>query len=203
MEFNFIGEENLIIELVLRFFFNFLMIFIIVQQIYYRIEKNKDYRLTLVVLNIVVFLVFYLLSKVEIGFDLAFGIFAIFSILRYRTSQVPVKEMTYMFIAIALGILNTINANVMGYLVILFANVAIVLSTFILEKTWKKTEFKKTVVYEKIENIKPENYETLIKDLELRTGLKILRAEVSDINFMQDSAQINIFFHQEPKNNEI
>jgi len=202
MEFNFIGEENLIIELVLRFFFNFLMIFIIVQQIYYRIEKNKDYRLTLVVLNIVVFLVFYLLSKVEIGFDLAFGIFAIFSILRYRTSQVPVKEMTYMFIAIALGILNTINANVMGYLVILFANVAIVLSTFILEKTWKKTEFKKTVVYEKIENIKPENYDTLIIDLESRTGLKILRAEVSDINFMQDSAQINIFYHQEPKNNE-
>jgi len=197
MIFNLFGQENLILELLIRFFFNIVMIYIVVQLIYFRLQKNEDYRFALLMLNIVVFFIFYLLSKVEIGFDMAFGIFAIFSVLRYRTSQVPVKEMTYIFIAIALGILNTINAETVGYLVILFANIATVAITFTIEKTWQKTEIKKSVNYEKIQNVRPENYQLLIDDLKNRTGLNIVRAEVSDINFMQDSAKINIFYHDE------
>jgi hypothetical protein len=142
-----------------------------------------------------------LLSSAKISIGFAFGVFAIFSILRYRTTTVPIKEMTYMFISLSVAIINSLTAGSISFAELLFPNIALISFAFVLEKTWVKNEYKREVLYEKIDLIKPENYDQLIEDLRERTGLKIHRAEVGKIDFLRDVAQIKIFYFEDEKVN--
>mgnify|MGYP002352725480 FL=1 len=125
----------------------------------------------------------------------AFGIFAIFSILRYRTITIPIKEMTYMFIAISIGVINAISNSYISIIITILINLTIITLAIILEKIWVKNEISKYVIYEKIENIKPENHKILIQDLKERTGLEIHRFVISEINFLRDVARIKVFYY--------
>ena len=101
---------------------------------------------------------------VNIGFG--FGLFAVFAILRYRTDPIPIKEMTYLFIVITLGVINALSKTEISYNTLFFTNFALVTLTYILEKNWqRKLLLRRSVLYEKIENIKPENHEKLLSDL--------------------------------------
>jgi hypothetical protein len=187
--------------LAFRFFFNLIVIYIIARLIYYKLRQNRDYLFTLFIFNLVVFFVCYLLSSAKISIGFAFGVFAIFSILRYRTTTVPIKEMTYMFISLSVAIINSLTAGSISFAELLFPNIALISFAFVLEKTWVKNEYKREVLYEKIDLIKPENYDQLIEDLRERTGLKIHRAEVGKIDFLRDVAQIKIFYFEDEKVN--
>ncbi len=188
-------------SLAFRFFFNLIVIYIIARLIYYKLRQNRDYLFTLFIFNLVVFFVCYLLSSAKISIGFAFGVFAIFSILRYRTTTVPIKEMTYMFISLSVAIINSLTAGSISFAELLFPNIALISFAFVLEKTWVKNEYKREVLYEKIDLIKPENYDQLIEDLRERTGLKIHRAEVGKIDFLRDVAQIKIFYFEDEKVN--
>jgi hypothetical protein len=131
--------------------------------------------------------------KLQLGF--AFGLFAIFGILRYRTEALAIKEMTYLFVVIAIAVINALANKKISMAELMFTNVAIVGVTYVLERKWLlRHETNKTIVYEKIELIKPENYELLVQDLEQRTGLKIIRVQIGKIDFLRDVAEIRIFF---------
>ncbi len=182
-------------EFFIRFGLNVLVILIIAKYIYFRIRRNKDYLFTLLMFNMIVFFICYFLSSIELSLGFAFGIFAIFSILRYRTETVPIKEMTYMFIAISIAIINAIASASVCLIEMIFTNTAIVGLTYILEKAWIRNEVKQMIIYEKIELIKPERQEELIKDIEERTGLKINRYEIGKIDFLRDTALINVFYY--------
>jgi hypothetical protein len=134
-------------------------------------------------------------AKISIGF--AFGIFAVFSILRYRTRPLPTKEMTYLFISISVAIINALSSNNLSYAELLLTNGVIIFFTIILEKVWIKNESRKTVIYEKIDLIKPENHDKLLKDLKERTGLNIHRFEIGRIDFLQDLARIRIYYYDQ------
>jgi len=182
-------------EFFIRFGLNVLVILIIAKYIYFRIRRNKDYLFTLLMFNMIVFFICYFLSSIELSLGFAFGIFAIFSILRYRTETVPIKEMTYMFIAISIAIINAIASASVCLIEMIFTNTAIVGLTYILEKAWIRNEVKQMIIYEKIELIKQERQEELIKDIEERTGLKINRYEIGKIDFLRDTALINVFYY--------
>ena len=187
-------------ELILRFSFNLVILFILVRVLYYPVAKRKDYLFSYILLGTAIFLLCYLLENVKLQLGLALGLFAIFGILRYRTSQIPIKEMTYLFIVICISVINALANKKVSYVELIFTNLVLLVITFSLEKLWLlKHESRKTIIYEKIDLIKPEKYQLLLKDLEERTGLKINRIEIGRIDFMRDAARVIIYYF-EPSN---
>jgi hypothetical protein len=185
-------------ELISRFILNFIIAFILIRVIYYPIHKRKDYLFTYFLFNILIFLICFLLNSVKLKLGFAFGLFAIFGILRYRTEQLPIKEMTYLFLIIAIAIINSLSDKKISFVELLFTNVAIVSSTYLLEKVWLlRHESRKSIIYEKIELIKPENHKALIEDLKERTGLNIHRVQIGKIDFLRDVVTIKIFYFED------
>lgn len=184
-------------ELVLRFLLNSAVIMILIRWLYYSATRRKDYLFTYILVSTVVFLLCFLLESVKLQLGFALGLFAIFGIIRYRTNAIPIKEMTYLFLIIGVSVINALTSTNATLADLVFANAAIVGITFGLEKLWLlRHESSKQIVYEKIELIKPENYELLVKDLEERTGIqKINRAEVGRIDFLKDTCEITIYYY--------
>ena len=126
---------------------------------------------------------------------MALGLFAIFGIIRYRTDAIPIKEMTYLFVVIGVSVINSLANKKMSYAEIMGANTIIITILVLIERYWAlKQEESKSIVYENIENIKPENYEILKSDLEKRTGLEINNVTIGDIDFLRDIAKVTIFY---------
>ncbi len=182
-------------ELILRFSFNLLVVFILVRLLYYPIAKRKDYLFTYILIGTIVFLLCFLLENVKLQLGMALGLFAVFGIIRYRTNPIAIKEMTYLFIIIGISVTNALANKKVSYAELLFTNFAVIAVTYGLEKVWLlKHESRKTIIYEKINLIKPGNYQLLLKDLEERTGLIINRVEVGRIDFLRDAARIRIYY---------
>jgi hypothetical protein len=178
-----------------RFLFNLFMLWLIVSKIYFPKHRNKDYYFTFYLFNILVFFVCLMLSDVKLEIGFAFGIFALFSILRYRTTTLPVKEMTYLFAVVTIGVINALSNKKVSYLELVFVNFAIIYALYYLDIKWfKKHPAVDMIVYEKIENIKPENRQKLMDDIAARTGWEVLHTEVSRVNFLNDSARITVYY---------
>lgn len=189
---------NDFLELVIRFSFNMIFIIIISRFMYYAITKRKDYLFTYILISTIVFLLCFLLSNVKMQIGFALGLFAIFGIIRYRTSQMPIKEMTYLFLIIGVSVINALANKKVSYAELLFTNIAILGVTYIVEKVWLlRHESHKQIRYDNIDLIKPEKYDELKADLEKRTGLTINRIEVGDINYLTDSARLQIYYYEQ------
>lgn len=185
------------IELILRFILNFLVVFIAIRFLYYKVRQRKDYLFTYILISTVIFLLCFLLENVKLELGFALGLFAIFGIIRYRTRQIPIKEMTYLFLVIGVSVINALANKKISYAELLITNALILLVTYGLERMMMlKHESKKSVVYEKIELIKPENRKELLQDLQERTGIKINRIEIGKIDFLRDTARINIYYYE-------
>ncbi|WP_119066294.1 DUF4956 domain-containing protein [Aggregatilinea lenta] len=183
------------VEILANFAINFAIVFVIVRLIYYPQQRDKHYVFTFFVFNTIVFFVMGLLNNSDISVGVGFGLFAIFSILRYRTDTIPIREMTYLFVLIALPVLNSILLGGEGYAEFAVANLATIGVLFVLEKGWGfEYEIRKTITYERIDMIRPENWPQLKADLEERTGLPIKRIEIGRLNFLRDTAQINVYY---------
>jgi len=184
------------LELIIRFSLNMAVILILVRWLYYSTTKRKDYLFTYILISSLIFLLCYLLASVKLQIGFALGLFAIFGIIRYRTSSIPIKEMTYLFLIIGVSIINSLADTKTSVSEVLFTNFAIITITFCLEKIWlQRPEMVKTIIYEKIDLIKPEKNQELIKDLQERTGIKnIKRVEVSKIDFLKDTCTIMMYY---------
>ena len=184
-------------ELLFRMIFNLLIVSYIVRYLYFNSTKNKDYLFTYLMISLTVFLLCFLLENVKLQLGFALGLFAIFGIIRYRTDPIPIKEMTYLFIVIGISIMNALANKKISYSELLFANLSILTLTYVLERIWLlKRESRKNITYEKIELIVPEKRKELIADLVNRTGLDINRVEIRRIDFLNDTAQIRIFYFE-------
>lgn len=191
-----LGNGN-IIDFLLRFLLNICSILIFAYFVYYKQQYKKNYFFTLVFLNILVFLVCFSLQNAKLSLGFAFGILAIFSILRYRTTTVRIKEMTYIFAAITIALINSIITENYNPLVIIISNLIIIATGVILEYFFINKERQKTIIVEKIELIKPENHKQLLADLRERTGLNIKRFEIGNIDFLRDVARVRIYYDRE------
>ena len=185
-----------LVKLLFKFSIDLLFLIIIVRVIYYRIKDEKDYVFTFFMFNILTFFICFLLRKVPMEMGFALGLFAVFGILRYRTEAIPIRQMTYLFIVIGLSMINSLANKSISWLEILLANAIITIITYLIDRVWFSTiELTKTILYEKIELIKPENEQELIEDLKQRTGLKIVAVKVDKVDFLRDTAQIKIYYH--------
>lgn len=180
----------------INFAFNLVVAILVVRLIYYPTTHNKRYVFTFLAFNTVIYFVLSFLNSIELSVGVGFGLFAIFSILRYRTDPIPIREMTYLFIIAALPVIN--SAGVAGTIwpQLIAANLAIMAVMWVLEREWGfQYETSKRIVYEKIELIRPERCEEMIADLEQRTGLKITRVVVGKVDFLRDIAELKVFYN--------
>jgi len=189
------------LELLLRFGFNAIVATIVIYFIYYRNMKKADYTFTYFVFNTLIFFLCYLMSSVKLSMGFAFGLFAIFSILRYRTDAIPIKEMTYLFIVISIAVINAITTKKVSYLELISTNFIIVFVSFFIESIWSKKDLKVLIVeYEIIENTHTTKEKVLLQDLQKRTGLDIHYFEIISTNYLRDSAKIKVFYKDQHQN---
>ena len=198
-------------ELAIRFFLNLAVCWVIVGLFYYRKSRRRDYYFTFMVFSTAMLMLLYIMGNVEVGVGLTLGLFAIFGVIRYRTETVPIREMTYLFVIIAIAAMNGLAPlyRVVGAtsatphyalnwgatLVTVLSNLLVVGLIWVLEsdKLQKRTSTK-LVLYDRIELIVPERREELIADLEKRIGVKVDNVEVGHVDFLRDAAYLKVFY---------
>lgn len=183
-------------QLIFRFLFNAVFVWIIIHIFYYRKTKKLDYYFTFMLISISVFLLIYMLGtgQVKLKVGMALGLFAIFGIIRYRTEVISVREMTYLFVIITLSVINALSANI-SFSSLCLANLIFVFSVWIFEGLLKFRQIScKYILYDRVDNVKPEHYEALVAEISERTGLKILNIEVGAINYLQDSVMLKVYY---------
>ena len=140
--------------------------------------------------------------KIKVGF--AFGLFAMFSIIRYRTIAISIKDMGYFFVCVALGMINSLASTDDGYTVLIACNAVILVLTFVLERLdFLTNENSKDIVYDKIEFIKPELNSELLADLSTRTGLKVHKVDIISIDYLRDVALIKAYYYSKESLNNV
>ena len=198
-------------ELAIRFFLNLAVCWVIVGLFYYRKSRRRDYYFTFMVFSTAMLMLLYIMGNVEVGVGLTLGLFAIFGVIRYRTETVPIREMTYLFVIIALAAMNGLAPlyrvvgalsdtphyalNIGALLVTVISNLLVIGLIWFLEsdKVTMHTSTK-LVLYDRIELIVPERREELVADLEKRLGLKIDNVEIGHVDFLKDAAFIKVFY---------
>lgn len=184
--------------LIAGFALNLVVAVLIIRCIYYPATQEKAYVFTFLAFNTVIYFVISLLTSVELSVGVGFGIFAIFSILRYRTDPIPIREMTYLFVLVALPVVNSLASPLTALPMLLFVNVTMIAVLFVLEKGWGFHYCaSKKLTYDRVELVKPENRAALLTDLRERTGLEITRVEVGNIDLLDDTATLYIYCERE------
>lgn len=183
------------LQYILHFLFNFLTAFVIVRFIYYPQQRSQKFVLTFLGFNTIIFILFNYMASIELSMGVGFGLFAIFSLLRYRTDPMPSREMTYLFILIALPMFNYIMFSQGAYIEVGLTTLLISAVLVFLEKGWGFHFLaSKSITYEKIDLVNANNQKELIADLEERTGLIIHYLDINKINFLNDTAEIKIYY---------
>ena len=178
-----------------RYLLNLLTVFILFRFIYYKNYKKTDLFLTFFGFNSIIFFISFMLNKVEMSTGAGFGLFAVFSVLRYRTEGIGPKDMTYLFLSISIGLLTAIGPPD-GIEISLFCFVIIAL-TYILENSlWGKKEVSKTIIYDSLDYINQSQQLELMKDLKSKIGVEIHRLSIDNIDYLKDSCTITIYYYE-------
>lgn len=183
-----------ILDLLKSFLFNLFVCWIIVHFLYYKRNGSGAYYFTFIVFSSAMFMILFVMSSMSIQIGFTLGLFAIFGMIRYRTETIPVREMTYLFIIIALSVVNGIG-NELPFLELLVANLVIVLLMLFIEFEFLEGRTStKLVIYDRIDMITPEKRQELIEDLKKRLGLDIVKVEVGQVDFLKDSAFVKVTY---------
>lgn len=181
-------------QLLFRFFFNAVFVWIIIHIFYYRKTKKVNYYFTFSLISVSVFFLIYMLGGVKIKIGMALGLFAIFGIIRYRTEVISVREMTYLFVIITVSVINAMALK-MSYSELFIANVLFLIAIWALEGSGRFNKVSsKLILYDRVDLVKPELYDKLLEEVKERTGLNILSIEVGAINYLQDTVMLKVFY---------
>ena len=184
-------------ELLFGFIVNLCVAIVIVRFIYYPLRHDKNDVFTFVAFNTVIFFVMTYLANAQLSVGVGFGLFAIFSVLRYRANAISTREMTYLFILIAMPVMNSVLMSQREWTNLAVTNLVVIAVLFILEQGWGfRYEGYKVVKYDRIDLLKPEKHALLVEDLRHRTGMPVTRFEVGRINLVEDTVNLNVYFDE-------
>lgn len=195
--------QKISFKLICRLAIDLVAIFILIRGVYYRYYHRSELFFTFFIFNLVIFLICFLLNKVDLSMGAAFGLFAVFSMLRYRTEDISIKDMSYLFLVIALGLVNAVTkikdaSDGYEYIFLSLINGLVILLAFLLEsQVLFRKESVQIITYDNIDLIKAGHTDALIKDISERTGLKVNRVSISRIDFLRDSALIKVFYYED------
>ena len=185
--------ENLNLDFLIRLVINTAATLVLVRFVYFRFSRHRAYANSFILFGLGVFLITSQLASVDISMGFAFGLFAIFAMLRYRTESITIKEMTYLFLVIAISLLSGVGT--MTHLELLALVVIICVAAYITEASGLIPRLEEqTIEYEKIENIVPERRAELIEDLTQRLGNEIKNVEIESVSFLRDTARLKVQF---------
>lgn len=191
-------DERALRFLIYRLVINMISISIMINGIYYRVNKRQGRFFSLYIFNIIVFFVASVLGKASIQSGFAFGLFAIFSILRYRTRQISIREMTFLFVAVMMAIINSPLTGVVSFVELIFVNIVILIICFLDSRIWVKDHYStRTLVYEKVKLLAPGKKEKLLEDLRSLTGLYVVSVEIGKVNYQKKTSEITVFYDEE------
>lgn len=178
-----------------RFVITLAFLFVLIAVIYFRYSKKEKFVFTFFLIGIIVFFICSMLKGVDIAIGMGLGLFAIFTILRFRTRNFSLKDMAYIFTVIGLSVINSVNLPGFPFFGFMIINSIIVVAAFILEEFMNKYSFdKQSINYDNIDLLKPENKRKLLKDLSTRTGQNILRIKIMKVDFKRETAELEIFY---------
>ena len=199
MQIEALFPENTYWNLLIRFIFNLGVLYVLVGLIYYRFSKKAEYLFSYFLMGIMIFLICSILGSIDLNIGMALGLFAIFAIIRYRTITYTVRDITYLFIIIGISIVNSqanIPPPIFGAVV---TNLSVILITYLLEIFLQKKSLSNiTVVYNKLELLKPGLKKELLEDLSLQTGKNIEKVTITKINISNGNAEIEVFYKNNP-----
>jgi hypothetical protein len=176
---------------------NLLIALFIARFIYYPATQERQYVLTFVTFSTITYFVLGLLTSVDLSIGVGFGLFAIFSVLRYRADEMPAREMTYLFVFIALPIMNSVLVPDRQFMQLALSNGLVIAVLFFLERGWGfGSEQSKRVIYDRIELVQPARREELLADLRQRTGLNVTAVDVRRIDLLRDTAELQITYSE-------
>ena len=193
-------------DTLLRFVLCFLVNWGIVKFLYFKKSRRRDFFFTFIIISVAIFFLVYLMMGMDRGkatMGVGLGLFGIFSIMRYRTDTMPVREMTYLFVVVCLSVVHAM-AESMGIdskgkevgtpITELLVIDAIVIASIVMFERTLKVEPSKLVQYDRIELVKPERYQELVADIEERLGFKVLKIEVGAVDFLRDMAMLRVYY---------
>lgn len=199
-------------DTLIRFAICFVANWLIVNFLYYKKSHRRDFFFTFIIISVAIFFLVYLMMGMDRGkatMGVGLGLFGIFSIMRYRTDSMPVREMTYLFVVICLSVVHamasSLGVDANGVLIgtplmeLIVIDIITILAIIIFEKKYT-VKATKLIQYDRIELIKPENREELIADLEKRLGLKVLHIQVGAVDFLRDMAMLKITYDSDDSN---
>lgn len=195
--------QKITLKLFFRLLIDFISVFILVKYVYFQVYKKRELFFTFFIFNLVIFLICFLLNKVDLSMGAAFGLFAVFSMLRYRTEDISIKDMSYLFLVIAIGLINAVSkikgaSDGYEYIFLGLINAMIIGLAFLLEsKVFYRKEEVQIINYDNLELISPQNEALLIEDIEKRTGIKAHRISINKIDFLKGSVQLKVFYFSE------
>ena len=191
-------------EIALHFAANLISCWIIVRMIYQSKAKRRDFVFTFTMVSASVFLLCRMHSGVELDLAFALGLFAIFGIIRYRTNPVPIREMTYLFLVIAMAVMNALAPLSMELLDVGIGNVLLWALAFVLERLlFVEHLVTKRVVYDRVELLQEGRREELIEDLGKRIGEKVERMEIGNVDLLRETAVIKVSYRGEDHSEHI
>ena len=197
-------DTNHVTKLLLAFLINLVAIMIIVRWLYYPKCKRGEFFFTYILIAISTFMLIYVLGDVKLKAGIALGLFAMFSIIRYRTEQIAIREMTYLFIIIALSAINGLTISELSIGEVLVINILFVATTWLCESKLFISHYSyKVIKYDNINLITPDKRKELIDDLKMRTGLNIIKVEVGAIDFLKDAAIVKMYYKSNEANNSV
>lgn len=195
------------VAMLIRLFVCIVVNLVIVDRLYYKKSRRRDFYFTFMLISLAIFfLVFFMIfvledMKTKTSIGIGIGLFGIFSIMRYRTDAMPVREMTYLFVIISLSVVNAIAASV-SIVELLATNLIVVAAIWLCEHRLK-LEPSKLVQYDRLELIKPDRREDLKADLEMRLGLKVRKVEVGAIDMLRDMAVLRVYYNADTVSNSV
>ncbi|NJB83059.1 DUF4956 domain-containing protein [Wenyingzhuangia aestuarii] len=182
-------------KMLFRFCINISFLTIIIRCLYYKRARNKEYFFTYYMISVIVFFLCFTLKKFELDLGMALGLFAIFGIIRYRTNSIDIKEMTYLFVVIGVSVINSLANKKMSYVEVFSANLLIILVLSLTEWFWGlKHQISRKIVYDILENLKPENDFLLKADLKNKTGFNIDKVKIEEVDYKRKRANMIIYY---------
>ncbi len=191
------------VQMLIRFVLCLIVDFIIVGKLYYPKARRNDFFFTYIITSIAVFFLMYFMMdmKAKATMGIGIGLFGIFSIMRFRTDAMPVREMTYLFVIISLSVISAIasigdeTGLIAENIVELLSADVIVVALIALCESALKVKSTKLIQYDRVELVVPQRYDELMDDVRKRTGLDIIKIEVGGIDFLKDSAVLKIYYN--------
>lgn len=191
----FIEEAPSLLDLSIRLVFNSLVAYVILHHIYKQYNKKKTFIFNLFIFNLIIFGLSTVLTRIDLSVGSGFGLFAIFTMMRYRSEQINMKDMAYLLIMIGLGFINSAGYDVVGYEEILFLNAVVVGVVYGLERSYfANRKNSQKIKYDKVELLKPKYNHLLYRDLSLRLGKEVIGVKTENVNFIEGFATLKVYY---------